>query len=226
MKRLVAGLIRRAHHGAAGIRPEDRHVRLSGHDESVPVGAADAGDREDDRLQDQLASVRRRRRRDPCDGIGRRPAGRGRVGADRDRREPGARRRAFLDPRGHRGGRGAGGAQRQRHREGGRPQGQEDRDAVRVDLAFSPDVRARARGAQARRPAGAQHASARDRGGVGPRRHRRGVHLGPGARHRQEERQGAGHLRRALQEGQVHVRRAHRRRRNSRARIPSSWWRW
>ena len=42
--------------------------------------------------------------------------------------------------------------------------------------------------------AGAQHASARDRGGVDPRRHRRDVHLGSGALHGQEERQGDRHL--------------------------------
>ena len=57
---------------AAGLGAEDGHLRLPGHDESVPLGAADGRDREGDRLQDQLAAVRRRRRRDPGDGLGRR----------------------------------------------------------------------------------------------------------------------------------------------------------
>ncbi len=45
---------------------------------------------------------------------------------------------------------------------------------------------------------------------LGPRRHRRDVHLGSGALQRQEERQGAHDVGRHLQEGRMHLRRAHR----------------
>ncbi len=73
-----------------------------------------------------------------------------------------------------------------------------------------PAVRDGAGGPEAHRRAGAQHAPARDRGRLGARRHRRDLHLGPGAGHDQEERQGDRDLRRAVPEGQVHVRRADR----------------
>src|SRR2546428_13913962 len=59
--------VRRGHGNGrgAGVGAEDRDLRLSGHDESVALGATEPGDREGDRLQDQLAAVRRRPRRDP-----------------------------------------------------------------------------------------------------------------------------------------------------------------
>ena len=116
----------------------------------------------------------------------------------RDRDQPGHGRRAVLDPRGHRGGRGAGRAQRQRRQHDRRSQGQEDRHAVRVDVALPAAVRA-----GARRDSSATDAQVLNMrppeiaAAWAARRHRRDVHLGPGARHGQEERQGADHLRRA-----------------------------
>src|SRR5437016_13006153 len=59
----------------AGVGAKDRDLRLSGHDESVALSAAEPGDRKSDRFQDQLAPVRRRGRCDPGDGLGRRAVG-------------------------------------------------------------------------------------------------------------------------------------------------------
>ena len=82
-----------------------------------------------------------------------------------------------------------------------RSEGQEDRDAVRLDGALPVAVRAEQGRHQAERRADPQHAPAGSRRSMGARRHRRDVHLGPGAVDRQEGRQGADDVGRHLQAG-------------------------
>ena len=107
------------------------------------------------------------------------------------RGQPGPGHQAVLDPRRHRRRRGPGRAQRLRHQQREGPEGQEGRDAVRLDRALPADGRHEAR---RRRPEDGQrdeHAAAGDRRRLGARRHRRRLHLGPGAVEDQGQRQGA-----------------------------------
>ena len=177
----------------AAARPganEGSHDRLPGHGRPVPRRAGSEGDREGDRLQGQLEAVRRRRRGDQGDGVGRRADRRSRLGRHRGRGVARRAVRAVLDPRRHRRRRSAGREERLRHQLDRRPQGQEDRDAVQLDDALPHDGRARAGEGQSGRRADPQHASAGSARGVAARRHPGDVHLGSGARRSEEGRQG------------------------------------
>ncbi len=196
---------------AAGNGAEDGDLRLSGHDESVALGAAEPGDRKGDRLQDQLAPVRRRRRRDPRDGVGRRAARRSRLDRHRDRDQPGHGRRALLDSRGHRGGRSAGRAQRQRRQH--RSPTSRARRSARRSCRRRTSSCSYAMQKAGLKPTDVQVLNMRPpeiAAAWEPRRHRRDVHLGSGAHQRQEERQGADDVGRHLQAGRLHVRRPDR----------------
>jgi hypothetical protein len=182
-------------HRPGGSRPHGQRRRVrageEGSDLRAPghAGAAAHRDgvgraREGYRLQDQLAHVRRRWRRHQGDGQRRRAARRSRLEPDHRGGKPGPGHQAVLDPRRHRRCRSTDRAQRQRYQQRQGPEGQEGRHAVRQHRALPVDGgdedRRRRREGRERD----EHAPARNRRGLGARRHRRRVHLGPGPRSR------------------------------------------
>jgi len=141
--------------------------------------------RKGDRLQDQLAPVRRRRRCIRAMASG--DVQLGEVGstgiATAD--QPGHGRRPVLDSRGHRGRGGAGRTQRQRRQHDRGPQGKRSaRRSFRL-RTFSSSTRCSRRGSR-RRTRRYSTCGRRKSPPRGARRHRRDIHLGSGAVQRQE----------------------------------------
>ena len=112
MKRWTGGIVdgRRRWPSCAMPALAQKEVTIAYQDMLDPyrMRAGNQGAREGDRLQDQLEAVRRRRRSDQGDGVGRRAGRRSRVGRHRRRRFARRAARALLDPRRHRRRRGAG----------------------------------------------------------------------------------------------------------------------
>ena len=136
---------------------------------------------------------------------------RGRLGRRRGRDQPGHGRRALLDPRRHRVGRGAGRAERQRR--------QHASPISRARRSRRRSSRRRTSTCCTRWSSPGSSAATCRSSTCGRRRSRAAWDRGdidatfiwdPVLVDGQEERQGDRHLGRALQEGQVHVRRAHR----------------
>ena len=186
---------------------DDAQHRLAADRRAVARAAGRWRLREGDRRQDQLAEVRRRRRRDRrhrlglagyrlCRFVAAHRGGQPR-GADRDH----LRRRPDR-PLGSAGGQGRRQA-RGSHR-------QEDRDALRFHRALQPADGAEAlehRSEEARDP---QPQAAGNRRRLGTRRHRRRLCLGSGAGRNQEDRQGGRHLQRRRPMGRPDLRRLDR----------------